>query len=212
MPVRTLVPKRRRGRPPKELAGYSETREAMVQAGLKALTEKGFSATGLDEVLRSVNVPKGSFYHYFGSKEAFGAELIDYYAAYFAAKLDKFFLNEARTPLERIRDFVRDAETGMARYDFARGCLVGNLGQEMGALPESYREKLINVFVDWQARTAKCLKEAQAVGEISDDENPRKLAAFFWIGWEGAVLRAKLERSPKPLRIFADGFIAAITT
>jgi TetR/AcrR family transcriptional repressor of nem operon len=212
MPTTTPIPKRRRGRPPKELAGYSETREAMIQAGLAALTKKGFSATGLDEVLRSVNVPKGSFYHYFGSKEAFGAELIDQYAAYFAAKLDKFFLNEGRTPLQRLRDLVSDAEAGMARFDFARGCLIGNLGQELGALPESYRGKLIDVFADWQARTAKCLKEAQAVGEISVDQNPRKLAAFFWIGWEGAALRAKLERSPKPLRIFADGFIAAITT
>ena len=62
--------KRRRGRPPKELAGYSETREALLSAGVVALTTKGFSATGIDEILKSVNVPKGSFYHYFKNKEA----------------------------------------------------------------------------------------------------------------------------------------------
>lgn len=211
-PAMNAQPKRRRGRPPKELAGHSETREAMIKAGLAALTEKGFSATGLDELLRSVNVPKGSFYNYFGSKEAFGAELIDRYAAYFAAKLDRFLLNEARSPLERIRDFVKDAEAGMARHDFTRGCLVGNLGQEMAALPESYREKLMEVFADWQARTAKCLKAAQAAGELPQKSNHKQLAAFFWIGWEGAVLRAKLERSPKPLHTFANGFFAMFDT
>jgi len=64
---------RRRGRPPKEAAGYSETRESLLQAGVEVLTEKGFSSAGIDEILRRVGVPKGSFYHFFGSKEAFGA-------------------------------------------------------------------------------------------------------------------------------------------
>ena len=110
--METSIVARRRGRPPKELAGFSETRETLLRAGVAALTEKGFSATGIDEILRSVNVPKGSFYHYFGSKESFGAELIDIYAAYFARKLDRILTDPTRTPLERLRDFVADAEAG----------------------------------------------------------------------------------------------------
>lgn len=198
--------KRKRGRPPKALAGHSETRDALVRAGVAILTEKGFSATGLDEILRSVSVPKGSFYHYFDSKDAFGAELIETYNTYFVSKLDRFLLNEKRRPIDRLRDFVRDAEAGMKRYDFSRGCLVGNLGQEMGSLPEPFRQRLVDVFSDWQRRTARCLKAAQARGEVSEDVNCLRIAEFFWIGWEGAVLRAKLERSAKPLRVFADGF------
>jgi len=201
-----IIQKRRRGRPPKSLAGYSETREALIRAGVALLTEKSFSATGLDEILRSVDVPKGSFYHYFASKSAFGEELIDTYNTYFIAKLDLFLLNDKRRPLDRLHDFVADAEAGMKRYGFSRGCLVGNLGQEMGALPTSYRKKLITVFSEWQKRTTKCLEAAQLAGEISDDMDCARLAEFFWIGWEGAVLRAKLEQSAKPLRVFADGF------
>lgn len=201
---------RRRGRPPKVLAGYSETRESLLRAGVIALTEKGFVATGIDEVLRSVNVPKGSFYHYFGSKEAFGLELIDRYAHYFAAKLDRFFSNSSRSPLERLRDFVEDAEAGMRKFSFQRGCLVGNLGQEMGALPENYRARIRDVFDDWESRTEKCLMEAQKAGEISTLKNCRALARFFWIGWEGAVLRAKLDGNPDALRTFADGFFSAL--
>jgi len=71
--------------------GFNETRESLVRAGLVALTEKGFSATGIDEILKAVGVPKGSFYHYFDSKEAFGAELIDRYGQYFARRLERFF-------------------------------------------------------------------------------------------------------------------------
>jgi TetR/AcrR family transcriptional repressor of nem operon len=206
------IEKRRRGRPPKELLGQNETREALLSAGVVTLTQKGFSATGIDEVLRKVGVPKGSFYHYFKSKEAFGAELIDRYAHYFAAKLDRILLNETRTPLQRMHDFVEDAVVGMQRFNYSRGCLVGNLGQEMGALPPAYRSILLEVFLDWQSRTAACLNAASDAGEINSNLDSNALAEFFWIGWEGAVLRAKLEQSEAPLRNFAKGFFAGISS
>ena len=202
--------RRRRGRPPKAAAGSSESREALVRGGLVALTEKGFSATGLDEILKSVGVPKGSFYHYFESKEAFGAELIDRYGTYFARRLERFLTDDALSPLMRFAAFVLDAQARMEYYAFSRGCLVGNLGQEMGALPESFRKKLNDVFTDWQHRTAECLRAAQDGGEIGKHHDVDHLAAFFWIGWEGAVLRSKLERSSVPLRTFAQGFFEMI--
>ncbi len=157
-------------------------------------------------------VPKGSFYHYFDSKEAFGAELIARYDDYFARILQRHFDDTSRSPLARLRAFCADAQAGMARHAYQRGCLIGNLGQEMGALPESFRGQLREVFGAWQARTAACLSAAQTEGELSAQADCAQLAAFFWIGWEGAVLRAKLERSPAALEIFADGFFAGLTS
>ncbi|QQO24619.1 TetR/AcrR family transcriptional regulator [Bradyrhizobium diazoefficiens] len=181
-----------------------------MRTGLAILTEKGFSAVGVEEILASADVPKGSFYHYFGSKEAFGLELIDAYAAYFARKLDRWFDDGKRAPLDRLRDFIADARSGMARHGYRRGCLVGNLGQEMGALPEPFRQRLAAVFRDWEARTSRCLRSAQEAGDIPKGIDCESLAHFFWIGWEGAVLRAKLERRPDALDIFARGFLAMI--
>ena len=201
---------RRRGRPPKSREYLLDTRDLLLRAGLEVLTEKGFSATGIDEILRRVRVPKGSFYHYFDSKEAFGAELVEQYAGYFARKIDRYLGDQTLSPLARLRAFVSSAQAGMARHDFRRGCLIGNLGQEMGSLPESFRTQLQQVFADWQARFARCLVAAQVVGEISQQADCEQLAAFFWIGWEGAVLRAKLEHSAKPLEIFERGFFAGL--
>jgi TetR/AcrR family transcriptional regulator, transcriptional repressor for nem operon len=203
-------PGRKRGRPPSTQAEGSETRELLLRAGVAALTEKGFSATGIDEILRAAGVPKGSFYYYFQSKEAFGAELIQRYAEYFALKLDRHFLNDLLSPLNRLRAFIADADSSMQRFHFRRGCLIGNLGQEMGALPESYRAQLAEVFCDWQARTAQCLEAARTAGEIPASADPVRLAAFFWIGWEGAVLRAKLERQSGPIRLFAQSFLDSL--
>lgn len=200
---------RRRGRPKADPAA-SETRGRLIRAGLAHLTERGYGATGIDEILKASGVPKGSFYHHFGSKAEFGAALIDAYHAYFAAWLDRVLCDPALPPLGRIAAFAREAEAGMARHGFRRGCLIGNLGQEMGALPEDFRARLIEVLEDWQARTARCLAEAQAKGSLSAAADPQALAAVFWTGWEGAVLRAKLERGPQPLRRFAAAFLDMI--
>ena len=133
---------RRRGRPPRQREDLADTHELLLRAGLEVLTEKGFSATGIDEILGRAGVPKGSFYHYFASKEAFGLALIERYGEFFARKLDRHLGNRGLPPLERLQAFVDDARAGMARLDYRRGCLIGNLGQEMGALPESFRARL----------------------------------------------------------------------
>jgi TetR/AcrR family transcriptional repressor of nem operon len=207
----TRSPPRRRGRPPKDAGGsYAETRSLLIRTGLAVLTEKGYSSVGIDEILRMVAVPKGSFYHYFPSKEAFGQVLIAEYSDYFARKLDRCFLDTAYSPLQRLRNFVQDARQGMAKHGFRRGCLVGNLGQEMAVLPESFRRQLADVFQDWQQRTERCLKEARQAGEIDAALDCAHLAAFFWIGWEGAVLRAKLEHQPTAIDTFARGFFTLL--
>jgi TetR/AcrR family transcriptional repressor of nem operon len=201
---------RRRGRPPKDQTRPDAPRARLLRTGVAILTEKGFSAVGVEEILDAANVPKGSFYHYFDGKEAFGLALIDAYAGYFARKLERWFDDTSRAPLDRFHGFMADARAGMARYGYRRGCLVGNLGQEMGVLPAPFRKRLAAVFRDWEARASRCLRSAQQAGEISAGLDCEQLAQFFWIGWEGAVLRAKLERCPDAIDIFADGFLAMI--
>ncbi|MBU2953415.1 TetR/AcrR family transcriptional regulator [Marinobacter sp. F3R08] len=199
--------KRKRGRPPKTANNdFRDTRQELIKVGLSVLTERGYSYTGIDEILRKAGVPKGSFYHYFDNKESFGRILIEAYGRYFAGKLDRWFQDRTLTPLQRLDAFVEDAKAGMKRFEYRRGCLIGNLGQEMTALPEGFRALLQDVFRDWERRTEELLAEAQEAGEISPDVQCEQMSHFFWIGWEGAVLRAKLDQSPKPLDRFAEGF------
>jgi TetR/AcrR family transcriptional repressor of nem operon len=199
--------RRPRGRPAKDQAEYAEIRDRLIREGVALLTEKGFVSTNLDEVVKKAGVPKGSFYTYFDSKEAFGLVLIDQYAQYFARKLDKCYDNNFRTPLERISDFMLEARENLARFDFRRGCLVGNLGQEMAVLPGSYRQRLVDVFSNWEEKTEECLRAAQDSGEIDRGIDCAKKAEAFWIGWEGAILRAKLSRSAGPIDRFSEDFM-----
>lgn len=207
MNTSAIAPTPRRGRPAR-LRPDSEldSRALLLRTGLAIWTEKGYSPVGLDEILNAAQVSKGSFYHQFESKEAFGLAVIEAYAQYFARKLTRWLEDTERDPIARMKGFVSDAIEGMARHGFRRGCLIGNLGQEMGALPESFRAALIATFMDWQTRTARCLQAGIDDGLICTTADAATLAQWFWIGWEGAVLRAKLERSPTPLTSFAYGF------
>ena len=202
--------KARRGRPPKVSRENKDTKAELIRSGLEQLTESGFASSGIDQILKKVKVPKGSFYHYFASKEAFGHAVIEHYANYFAKKLDACLLDESHSPLARISNFVEDAKVGMIRHQFKRGCLVGNLGQEVDLLPESFREELIGIFNCWQHRLANCLEAAIVAGEISSAANCELLAECFWVGWEGAVSRAKLVQDAKPLENYFNHFISAL--
>ncbi|WP_447778314.1 acrylate utilization transcriptional regulator AcuR [Variovorax boronicumulans] len=190
---------------------YSATRDVLIRCGMELLTEQGFSATGLDAVLKRATVPKGSFYYYFESKDAFGAAVMDAYDDYFKRKLDRWLLDEKRAPLDRLADFIADASRGMRKHRFTRGCLVGNLSQELGVLPSEFRERLDSILLGWQARVAHCLRAAQNEGSISAAQDPDQLAEFFWIAWEGAVLRARLVQSERPLITFIAAFLSGLS-
>jgi TetR/AcrR family transcriptional repressor of nem operon len=208
--METTTQTRRRGRPPVSSRGVSDTRARLIHSGMEALTEHGFTASGINGILHKAGIPKGSFYHYFDSKEAYGLAIMEHYATYFANKLDRHLLNENLTPLQRLQAFVDDAKAGMARHNFQRGCVVGNLGQEISTLPEGYREWLIATLQDWQSRVACCLKDAQSRAELAKSADCNQLAEAFWIGWEGAVMRSRLERSDWPLSRFLSNFLASL--
>jgi TetR/AcrR family transcriptional repressor of nem operon len=204
--------KPRRGRPPKVARENTDTRALLIRSGVEVLTESGFAAAGIDGILKKVSVPKGSFYHYFKSKEDFGQVVIDNYASYFAAKLDKCLLDESIAPLQRIVKFAEEAKQGIIKFEFKRGCLVGNLGQEVAILPDSYRLVLQNIFAVWEGKMQTCLETAKQQGDIKQNINCVQQAEYFWIGWEGAVMRARLVQSVQPLDLYIATFIASIAT
>ncbi len=191
-------------------AGRSDTRQALVWCGTELLTERGFQVTGIEEILKRVGVPKGSFYHFFKSKDEFGTAVIENYVAFYARKMDRIFNNTSNTPMARLKEFVENAKRGMTKFEFRRGCLIGNLGQELASLDNEFRERLEAVLVSWEHRVAACLQEAVEVGEISAGSDALALSRFFWIGWEGAILRSKLTRSLAPIDQFVDVYFSKV--
>ncbi|MGQ8485848.1 acrylate utilization transcriptional regulator AcuR [Klebsiella aerogenes] len=201
---------RGRGRPRKTESTYADTRNNLIRSGLELLTQNGFLATGVDAIVKNANVPKGSFYYYFKSKEDYAQTVLDAYDSFFEHKLKKHLHESSCTPMARLENFINDACEGIKKYNFTRGCLVGNMMQESPGLPQSFIKLLQNIIESWQALVAACLSDALSSGEISSNMNNTQLAAIFWSGWEGAVMRAKLYSSTQPVCDFWSYFKSSV--
>ncbi|MBA2409209.1 MAG: TetR family transcriptional regulator C-terminal domain-containing protein [Gammaproteobacteria bacterium] len=188
------------------------TRSELVRVGTEIIAQHGFNTTGLNAVLRSAGVPKGSFYYYFASKEEFGLAVIENFADEYATRLDSFLLNAKFTPLQRIRNYFKDGVASMNRCQCMHGCPIGNLSLELAGQNETFRARLDAVFRDWQKRFAQCFAEAAKVGEIAADSDAKQLAEFMLSGWEGAILRAKVMKSAAPMKAFVEVFFNRVLT
>ncbi|WP_038905177.1 TetR/AcrR family transcriptional regulator [Dickeya zeae] len=197
---------RGRGRPRKTESTYSDTRNDLIRSGLELLTQNGFLSTGVDAIVKNANVPKGSFYYYFKSKEEYVQTVLNAYDSFFEHKLKKHLLDTSCTPIQRLENFINDACDGIKKYNFTRGCLVGNMMQESPGLPPSFIKQLQEILDSWQRLVSACLTEALSVGEIISDVSEQQLAAIFWSCWEGAVMRTKLYGTTQPIHDFWNYF------
>ncbi|MBM1022863.1 TetR family transcriptional regulator [Enterobacter sp. A11] len=201
---------RGRGRPRKTESTYADTRNDLIRSGLELLTQNGFLSTGVDAIVKNASVPKGSFYYYFKSKEEYAQTVLSAYDSFFEHKLKKHLHASSCAPMIRLENFIHDACDGIKKYNFTRGCLVGNMMQESPGLPPSFIKQLQDILESWQALVATCLSDALSSGEICSDMNDKQLAAIFWSGWEGAVMRAKLYCSTQPVYDFWSYFKTSV--
>lgn len=182
----------------------TETRERIIEAGREAIARHGFGTTGINAVLQSAGVPKGSFYYYFPSKQDFGLAVIDAVAEDYSRRLAEILEDDSRPPLQRLRAYFQQGLRDMDAAGCERGCLIGNLGQELASQNEVFRARLDRVLEHWEDHLARCLEEARNRGDLAGDTDCRTLASFILASWEGAVLRAKVTRSAVPLERFVQ--------
>jgi len=195
----------------KESAPKQNTKTQLIDAGIQIMQEKGYNATGIMEVLQSVGVPKGSFYYYFDSKEDFGLQIINHFDECYTEKLRRYFDDQSLTPLARLRLYCDEGRKSLLEAQCRKGCLIGNLSQEMADQSEVFRSRLEEVMVKWRNYFASCIKEGQEKGEICTKIDTQDLAEFFLSGWEGSVMRAKTTKSPGPqdafIRVMFEHFL-----
>lgn len=172
------------------------------------LLRHGYNDLGIAALLQETKVPKGSFYHYFASKEDFGVQAIELYMSEVHAGLDMCLNDKRLTPLRRVRRFFELSEEKY-RSEGYLGCLLGGLGQELSGVSEVFRRKVEQCFSEIAARIAVCLEEALRVGELPKKTDPSKMAQLLINCWEGAALRSRLLRDPAPLRQMLDFYFQA---
>ncbi len=179
-----------------------DTKDKLLDEGHRIFLEQGYNHSGIEAILQAAKVPKGSFYNYFASKEAFALAVVDKFAACHDAELDRALGDRSLPPMDRLRSYFEGAIERIEHDGCRKGCLAGNLGQEMADQSEAIRLRLESVFAGWVDRLVDCLGEAQSSGDFDSNTDVREVAEFWLNSWQGAILRAKTARSIEPLRLF----------
>lgn len=177
-------------------------KEDIVQAGLDIVLSRGFNATGVEAILKQANIPKGSFYNFFSSKEEFGLAIIDKYVADRSELFAPIISDESVPPLERIKKSFETLIAAFEDYDCSKGCLLGNLGQEMSDQFENIRQRLEQALQGWIMGLSGLLQQAQQEHTIPADIDAEMLAENLIASFQGALLRSKVKKSSEPLRNF----------
>jgi TetR/AcrR family transcriptional repressor of nem operon len=188
----------------------SGTRDHLISTGLKILHARGFHASGVQDITQAAEVPKGSFYTHFDSKERFGAEVLGRYWEHRADRAIAILSDESRTPLDRLKAYF--ASKAGVSGPFDKGCMIGNFSAEMAGDSRLMRDRLAAVLAAWTQMLATCIRQAQAAGQLRDSLDADSVGAFLIDAFEGAVLRTKVDRDATALRRFESIVFSTILT
>jgi len=171
-----------------------QTREALITAGIDQISMHGYHGTGIKQILDIVSVPKGSFYNFFSSKEAFVAELIKEYSQNTVETLNTFLLTQGEqlSPVEQLREIYKFGLNEFANSQFQKSCLIGSLAADVGAESSLCQQALLKAMDKWLGIFSAIFEQAQAVGELRSDVSARELSSSYWSTWEGTLLKLKV--------------------
>ncbi|WAH56046.1 TetR/AcrR family transcriptional regulator [Pseudomonas silvicola] len=188
------------------------TRARLIAEGLKSMVINGYDGIGLNAILDAAGVPKGSFYYFFKSKEAFASAVLDAYEAHYGHVRASHFGNTHVSPLQRLKGYFAEAGPLHLAEQPMGGCLYGVFGQLAPVRSPAFRQRLAEVFERWQAQIQAVLTDAQAAGEIGTHVNAAEAAAFLIEAYEGALIRMKVDGNNQAFERFMQFAFAALAS
>ena len=175
-----------------------QTRSRILSTGRRLVLGMGFTGMGLKELLSESAVPKGSFYHYFASKEAFGQALLEDYVTDYLSRVDRLIASP-RSGGEQLMTYCAAWLASADKPSIAETCLVVKLASEIADLSEDMRITLDGGVHELESRLEQILRAGMADGSIVPLADPARAARGLYAQWLGAAILSKLGKSEQPL-------------
>lgn len=185
---------------------FNQSREMLLEVGQKLFINSSFNSVGLNDILQEAGIPKGSFYHYFESKEDFGLKVVEFYAQQNVDELEVILGNEDLSPYEKLKTFFEDNIQHFEDVEYCQGCLMANLSQELADVNERLRCKINELSQQMVSRIASCIDQMAADELRLGNLGATEAAQVLMNSWQGAIMRMKLEKSRQPLEVFMKFF------
>ncbi|HWW83626.1 MAG TPA: TetR family transcriptional regulator C-terminal domain-containing protein, partial [Vicinamibacterales bacterium] len=184
-----------------EAVPQANVREKLIEAGLEMLYRAGFNGSGVQDITDLAGVPKGSFYNHFESKEALALAALERHWT-LGSQRRAVLYDESVEPVERLRRYFNLLGEVLAGRGYSRGCFLGNFSLELSDQSPAVRDRLSTLLAAWTAALEHCIRDAQQTGAVRHDLDAHVLATFLLSAWEGAVLRAKVDKQGMALDQF----------
>ncbi|MBO0608460.1 TetR/AcrR family transcriptional regulator [Myceligenerans salitolerans] len=181
-----------------------DTRQKILDAAQAVIAHKGWAVVGINEVLGVAGVPKGSFYHWFSSKDAFGEAMMQSYFTEYLAEMDEIFARPKVSAAARLMAYWENWRATQGLEDCRGKCLAVKLGAEVADLSEPMRLALKDGTTAIIGRVERMIVAGTADGSLSVVGDAHVVAQTLYDLWLGASVLAKIHRDPAPM----DGALA----
>ncbi|WON78928.1 TetR/AcrR family transcriptional regulator [Serratia sp. UGAL515B_01] len=176
-----------------------DTREHLLATGEALSLRLGFTGMGLSELLTTAGVPKGSFYHYFRSKEAFGEAMLQRYFERYNAEMQALFSDETTNARQQLLSYYSQAINSHCLSECHNACLAVKLSAEVSDLSEPMRHALETGTSRIISHLQNAIQRGMDEGSLVTNMPPTVTAETLYALWLGASLRAKIRHSVAPL-------------
>ncbi|PAB59822.1 TetR/AcrR family transcriptional regulator [Anaeromicrobium sediminis] len=170
----------------------SGKKEEIILIGAELIHEYGYHNVGIKKILDVAQIPKGSFYHYFKSKEDLALCIIDFHI-----NRTKAMFSSVDESKDGLKEFFNMFFNMLRSMDYKKGCPVGNLILELADEKETFRIRLLEWLRFLENGIGHVLKKENI-------ESPESKAAFIVATFEGIIMNTKLEKSDKYFKVFHD--------
>ncbi len=174
-----------------------DKRDLILTKGSAVMTRRGYHGTGVQEIVQAAGIPKGSFYHYFSSKEDFALQALEFV---YQPRLQRYadaLANPALSPRARILAYYQELQSHFSRQEKTEyHCFIGSLSFEMAELLPAIGQQVERIQQASADILQRCLEEAQQAGELPATEDCANLAAFISNAWQGVLARLKVGGGP----------------
>lgn len=182
---------------------FDQNRSRLLEIGLNLIRSRSFQGIGIKDVLILADIPKGSFYHYFDSKEAFGLQVAQFYHDKQILSAKAVLADPSRgDPEQRLHHFFSRAAEQFRAREFKEGCLMCNLSTELADENEHFQNLLSRHWLELSTEIAVCVTAIGTDKLGFANLSPSECADWLINAWSGSLTRMKADGNAKPLDLF----------
>jgi len=171
------------------------SKKDIIKRGSELFRQQGYHNTGISDILIACDIPKGSFYNYFNSKEDFGIKVLDYYGDMMLGLVNSKLKGSTLNPVDRLKVLYKTLIDLNNRDQGKSGCLVNNISNEVGGLNERLAEAADRNYKKWVDVIARVVAKGQAISEIRNDMGALEIAEYLHGTFYGLLSRMKVVKN-----------------